>query len=59
MDQIIVEARDNDKINDECYIFGNGKDCPQTIYDIAKIANTIPLEILCHTGYRINRKYIK
>ena len=59
MDQIIVEATDQDKINDEAYIFGNGKDCPQTIYNIAKLAKTIPLEILCHTGYRINRKYVK
>lgn len=58
MDQIIVEASDKDKINDEVYIFGNGKDCPQTIYNIAKLSKTIPLEILTHTGYRINRKYI-
>ncbi len=58
MDQIIVEARDNDSVNDEAYLFGNGKDCPQTIYDLAKLANTIPMEILCHTGYRINRTYI-
>ena len=58
MDQIIVEANDNDSVNDEAYLFGNGKDCPQTIYNLAKLANTIPLEILCHTGYRINRTYI-
>jgi alanine racemase len=58
MDQIIVESREEDKINDEAYIFGNGNDCPQTIYDLASIAKTIPLEILCHTGYRINRTYI-
>ena len=58
MDQIIVESREEDKVNDEAYIFGNGSDCPQTIYDLAKLAETIPLEILCHTGYRINRTYI-
>jgi alanine racemase len=58
MDQIIVEAKENDKINDIVYIFGNGKDCPQTIYDIGKISNMLPEEILCHTGYRINRTYI-
>ena len=58
MDQIIVESREGDKINDEAYIFGNGNDCPQTIYDLASLAKTIPLEILCHTGYRINRTYI-
>ena len=59
MDQIIVEAKEIDKVNDDnVIIFGNGKNCPQTIYDIAKEGNTIPIEILCHTGYRINRVYI-
>jgi len=58
MDQIIVESREEDKVNDEAYIFGNGSDCPQTIYDLAALAKTIPLEILCHSGYRINRIYV-
>ena len=57
MDQIIVESNDKDKVNDEVYIFGDGKNCPQTIYHLATMANTIPIEILCHTGYRINRTY--
>lgn len=59
MDQIIVEAKDIDKLNDIVYIFGNGENCPQTIYDIGKISNMIPAEILCHIGYRINRTYVK
>jgi alanine racemase len=59
MDQIVVESKKEDKINDEVYIFGNGKDCPQTIYDVSKTAKTIPLEILCHVGYRINRQYVE
>jgi len=58
MDQIVVESKEGDKVNDEAFIFGNGKNCPQTIYDLSKLGNTIPLEILCHTGYRINRTYI-
>jgi alanine racemase len=57
MDQIIVEANKRDKINDDAIIFGNGTNCPQTIYNVAHLAKTIPLEILCHTGYRINRVY--
>jgi len=58
MDQIIVEAKKTDKINDNnVIIFGNDKNCPQTIYDIAKITNSIPREILCRVGYRINRIY--
>jgi len=58
MDQIVVEAKPEDKVNDEAFIFGNGVNCPQTIYHLSKLAKTIPLEILCHTGYRINRTYI-
>ena len=57
MDQIVVESKDEDKLNDEVYIFGNGTNCPQTIYDISKISNTIPVEILANAGYRINRLY--
>jgi alanine racemase len=58
MDQIIVEAKEKDKINDDVIIFGNGDNCPQTIFDIAKVGDAFPVEILCHTGYRINRSYI-
>lgn len=58
MDQIIVEAKETDKINDEVTIFGNGKNCPQTIFDIAKAGDAFPVEVLCHTGYRVNRTYI-
>ena len=58
MDQIIVEAKQNDKINDDVIIFGNGTNCPQTIFDVAKAGDAFPIEILCHTGYRINRTYI-
>ena len=58
MDQIMVEAKDSDKISDDATIFGNGKNCPQTIFDVAKVGDAFPLEILCHTGYRINRTYV-
>jgi alanine racemase len=57
MDQIIVEAKESDKINDDVIIFGNGQNCPQTIFDVAKAGKSFPVEILCHTGYRINRTY--
>jgi len=58
MDQIIVEAKENDKVNDDnVIIFGNGKNCSQTIFDLAKSGDAFPIEILCHTGYRINRIY--
>ena len=55
----IVEAKKSDKINDDnVIIFGNGKNCPQTIFNVAKAGDAFPIEVLCHTGYRINRVYI-
>jgi alanine racemase len=58
MDQMIVEGKKEDKMNDEVIIFGNGKNCPQTVYDVAKVSGSFPREIFCRTGYRVNRKYI-
>ena len=58
MDQIVVEANESDKINDSVIVFGNGKNCPQTVIDVSKTCNAYPKEILCHVGYRINRTYI-
>jgi alanine racemase len=58
MDQITIEAHVNDKVNDEVYIFGNGVNCRQTIYELYKLSNSSPLEILSHIGYRVNRIYI-
>ena len=58
MDQIMVEAKKSDKISNDAIIFGNGVNCPQTIFDIADESDILSLEILCHTGYRINRLYI-
>jgi alanine racemase len=58
MDQIIVEAKNTDNVNDVVCIYGNGKNCPQTIYDVAKVGNSTAYEVACRTGYRVNRKYI-
>lgn len=57
MDQILVESNDNDKINDSVILFGNGNNCPQTIFDVSKAGDSFPVEILCNAGYRINRIY--
>jgi alanine racemase len=57
MDQIIIEAKETDKINDDVILFGNGVNCPQTVLKLSKICNTIPGEILSHIGYRVNRIY--
>jgi alanine racemase len=58
MNQIVIESKETDKINDEVYLFGNGINCPQTVYDIAKIANTIPHEILSRFSSTIERIYL-
>ena len=58
MDQIIIEAKKEDKINDVVIIFGNGTNCPQTILGLSKASNVFPKEILCHIGYRVNRTYV-
>ena len=57
MDQIIIEAKKGDKLNDDVFIFGNGVNCPQTVYDIGREANMLVLEVLCNIGYRVNRVY--
>jgi len=59
MDQIVVELKkDIDLVNDEVIIFGDGSNCIQTIYEVAKETDTIPHEILCHAGYRVRRTYV-
>lgn len=58
MDQIMVEAKNGDCVGGDVYIFGNGRNCQQTVYNLAKISNTIPHEILCHAGYRVRRQYV-
>jgi alanine racemase len=58
MDQIVAESNKTDKINDMVFIFGNKENCPQTIYDVSDIGNTIPAEILTRIGDRVNRVYV-
>jgi len=57
MDQIVIEAKKTDKNNDDVFIFGNGNNCKQTIYDLANISNTITYDIATHIGNRVNRIY--
>jgi alanine racemase len=57
MDQIVIEIKEGDKLSDEVFIFGNGKDCLQTAYDLANEANMVVYEIVVHVGNRVNLKY--
>jgi len=58
MDQIAIEAKLSDKNGDEVIIIGNGLNCPQTIFDLAKVVKNYAVEILCHLGNRVNRVYV-
>lgn len=57
MDQIVIEVKNNDKIGDNIIIFGNGKNCSQTIYDLAYESKMIVYEIVVHVGNRVNLEY--
>jgi len=52
MDQIVIELQKGDHIGNTVYLFG---ECPQTIYDISKISNLKPSEILSNMGHRLDR----
>jgi alanine racemase len=58
MDQIVVESKEIDKVNDTAYIFGNDKNCPQTIYDLANASQKKPTELLSYLGYRVHKIYV-
>jgi alanine racemase len=58
MDQIVIEVKDEDKLHDNVIIFGNGKNCVQTVYDLAHEANMTVHEIVVHIGNRVNLEYI-
>ena len=59
MDQIVIEAKEGDKIGDEIFIFGDPtKGAKQTAYDVAKASNTITDELIIRTNYRVNLKYV-
>lgn len=59
MDQIVVQSRPNDRMNMHVFLFGNGTNCPQTIYHISKLSGNKATEILSRLGNRVYRKYIK
>jgi alanine racemase len=58
MDQMVVEGKEEDRINDVVCLFGNGMKCPQTIFDISKMCQLTPIELLCHLGKFVHRIYL-
>lgn len=59
MDQLMVDAGDTDlKIGDELIVFGTEKD-GVTAADLAKLCDTIPYELICVLGKRVQRVYVQ
>jgi alanine racemase len=58
MDQIVIEAKHNDKLGDDVQVFGDKKHgFKQSLFDIAKEGSTTPFDIITHLGERVNREY--
>ena len=59
MDQTMIDVShiDNIAIGDEITVFG--KDCPVSVYDYAKLHDTIPHEVMCNIGMRVPRIYFR
>ena len=55
MDQIVVEAKESDRLGDDAIIFGKGG---MSIQHLAKISKMSSYEILVHTGNRVKFEYI-
>jgi len=58
MDQIVIQLHKNDKNGDKVYLFGNGKNCKQTIFDIAPKNHETSIEMLSHIGNRVHKIYL-
>ena len=59
MDQIVIEAKKGDKLDDTVHFFGDKKyGNNQTLFEFAKQASASPFDIITHLGERVNRVYI-
>ena len=59
MDQTMIDVThiDNIAIGDEITVFGKGS--PVSVYDYAKLHDTIPHEVMCNIAMRVPRIYFK
>ena len=55
MDMMFVKVDDSVKVHDMVYVL---KD-KEHIEDVAKYLDTIPYEVICLIGKRVNRVYVK
>ena len=58
MDQIVIEAKQNDKLGDKVNIFGRKNKNFMSGEEIAKMGHTTVHNILTHIGSRVEHEYI-
>ena len=60
MDQITVDITDHPELNigDSVEIISNNSLAPNSVENLARLANTIPYEITCHMGRNLNHKLV-
>jgi alanine racemase len=61
MDQIVIEAKQGDKVGDVVLLFGSPHNgAKQTAYDVADMSDTITDELVIRTNStnRVSRKYV-
>ena len=58
MDQIVIQAKKEDKIGDEVRFFGDKNKGFASAIDFAKPSGTTPFNIITHIGQRINHEYV-
>lgn len=58
MDQIVIEAKKEDKLGDEVDIFGNNNTKFISAEEFSKMGNTTVHNMLSHIGNRVDHKYI-
>jgi len=58
MDQIVIQARKDDKIGDEVYFFGDKSKGLTSPIDFAKPSGTTIYNIITHVGSRVKREYV-
>ena len=58
MDQIVIQAKKEDKIGDEVRFFGDKNKGFASAIDFAKPSGTTPFNIITHIGQRVNHEYV-
>ena len=58
MDQIVIQAKKDDKLGDEVRFFGDKKKGFTSLVDFAKPSGTTTSNIITHLGHRVKHEYV-